>query len=162
MTLFVNTPKITDGEVEELFSAGMSLLSCKAFPAAYLCFNRIPNKDFRLLYNKALCCFMVKWHDECYRLLCEAERLLHGMDIAYETQLPEAFLRYDYDEDFPFYPIPQGIPVFGAYKQLLRLKAETAFRLHLYSEVKAISARLGGKYKCIEKLIDLKNGNNDL
>lgn len=52
MTLFVNTPKITDGEVEELFSAGMSLLSCKAFPAAYLCFNRIPNKDFRLLYNK--------------------------------------------------------------------------------------------------------------
>lgn len=27
---------------------------------------------------------------------------------------------------------------------------------------KAISARLGGKYKCIEKLIDLKNGNNDL
>ena len=162
MTLFVNTPKITDGEVEELFSAGMSLLSCKAFPAAYLCFNRIPNKDFRLLYNKALCCFMVKWHDECYRLLCEAERLLHGMDIAYETQLPEAFLRYDYDEDFPFYPIPQGIPVFGAYRQLLRLKAETAFRLHLYSEVKAISARLGGKYKCIEKLIDLKNGNNDL
>lgn len=103
-----------------------------------------------------------KWYDECYRLLCEAERLLHGMDIAYETQLPEAFLRYDYDEDFPFYPIPQGIPVFGAYRQLLRLKAETAFRLHLYSEVKAISARLGGKYKCIEKLIDLKNGNNDL
>ena len=114
------------------------------------------------MYNKALCCFMVKWYDECYRLLCEAERFLHGMDIAYETQLPEAFLRYDYDEDFPFYPIPQGIPVFGAYRQLLRLKAETAFRLHLYSEVKAISARLGGKYKCIEKLIDLKNENNDL
>lgn len=61
-----------------------------------------------------------------------------------------------------FYPIPQGIPVFGAYKQLLRLKAETAFRLHLYSEVKAISARLGGKYKHIEKLINFKNNNNDL
>ncbi|WP_304155701.1 hypothetical protein [Phocaeicola plebeius] len=82
--------------------------------------------------------------------------------IACETQLPEAFLRYDYDEAFPFYPIPQGIPEFGAYRQLLRLKAETAFRLHLYSEVKAISVRLGGKYKHIEKLIDLKNGNNDL
>lgn len=39
---------------------------------------------------------------------------------------------------------------------MLRLKAETAFRLHLYSEVKAISVRLGGKYKHIEKLIDLK------
>jgi hypothetical protein len=45
---------------------------------------------------------------------------------------------------------------------LLRLKAETAFRLHLYSEVKAISARLGGKYKHIEKLINFKNNNNDL
>lgn len=161
MTLFVNTPKITDGEVEELFSAGMSLLSCKAFPAAYLCFNRIPNKDFRLLYNKALCCFMVKWHDECYRLLCEAERLMSGGDVIRMAELPEAFLRYDYDEGHPFYPMPQGIPVSLAYRQLLRLKAETAFKLHLYSEVKAISGRLGGKYRHIEELI-LKIGNNDL
>lgn len=162
MTLFVDKQKITGKETEQLFSAGISLLLSKAYPAAYSCFNRISDEDFSVLYNKALCCFMVKWYDECYRLLCEAERLLHGMDIACETQLPEAFLRYDYDEDFPFYPIPQGIPVFGAYKQLLRLKAETAFRLHLYSEMKAISARLGGKYKHIEKLINFKNNNNDL
>ena len=122
MTLFTNTPQITGSEAEELFSAGISLLSCKAYPAAYLCFNHIPNKDFRLLYNKALCCFMVKWH----------------------------------------YPMSQGIPVSLAYRQLLRLKAETAFRLHLHSEVKTISARLGGKYKHIEKLIHKENDNDNL
>ena len=162
MTLFTNTPKISDSEAEELFSAGMSLLSCKAFPAAYLCFNRIPNKDFWLLYNKALCCFMVKWHDECYRLLCEAERLMSGGDVIRMAELPEAFLRYDYDEGHPFYPMPQGIPVSLAYRQLLRLKAETAFKLHLHSEVKAISARLGGRYKHIEKLINKGNDNDNL
>ena len=145
MTLFTNTPQITGSEAEELFSAGISLLSCKAYPAAYLCFNHIPNKDFRLLYNKALCCFMVKWHDECYRLLCEAEQLMSGGDTIRMAELPEAFLRYDYDEG-----------------HLLRLKAETAFRLHLHSEVKTISARLGGKYKHIEKLIHKENDNDNL
>ena len=29
MTLFTNTPQITGSEAEELFSAGISLLSCK-------------------------------------------------------------------------------------------------------------------------------------
>ncbi len=162
MTLFTNTPKISDSEAEELFSAGMSLLSCKAFPAAYLCFNRIPNKDFRLLYNKALCCFMVEWYDECYRLLCEAERLMSGGDVIRMAELPETFLRYDYDRGPLFYPMPQGVPESLAYRQLLRLKAETAFKLHLHSEVKAISARLGGRYKHIEKLINKGNDNDNL
>ena len=144
MTLFTNTPQITGSEAEELFSAGISLLSCKAYPAAYLCFNHIPNKDFRLLYNKALCCFM------------------SGGDTIRMAELPEAFLRYDYDEGHPYYPMPQGIPVSLAYRQLLRLKAETAFRLHLHSEVKTISARLGGKYKHIEKLIHKENDNDNL
>lgn len=162
MTLFTNTPQITGSEAEELFSAGISLLSCKAYPAAYLCFNHIPNKDFRLLYNKALCCFMVKWHDECYRLLCEAEQLMSGRNITHEAELPEAFLRYDHAEGHPFHPMPQGIPVCLAYRQLLLLKAETAFRLHLYSEVKSISACLVGKYKHIEKLINNITDNDNL
>ena len=118
MTLFTNTPQITGSEAEELFSAGISLLSCKAYPAAYLCFNHIPNKDFRLLYNKALCCFMVKWHDECYRLLCEAEQLMSGGDTIRMAELPEAFLRYDYDEGHPYYPIPKRIHETLAYRQL--------------------------------------------
>lgn len=162
MALFTNTPKITGREAELLFSAGISLLSCKAFPAAYWCFDRIPDKDFWVLYNKALCCFMVKWYDECYRLLCEAERFVSGGEVAGIATLPEAFLRYDYAEEEPFYPIPQGIPDSLAYIQLLRLKAETAFRLHLRGEVKAISVRLGGRYKHIEELINKGNDNDNL
>ena len=154
MTLFVDKQKITGKETEQLFSAGISLLLSKAYPAAYSCFNRISDEDFSVPYNKALCCFMVKWHDECYRL--------SGRNITREAELPEAFLRYDHAEGHPFHPMPQGIPVSLAYRQLLLLKAETAFRLHLYSEVKSISACLGGKYKHIEKLINNITDNDNL
>ena len=79
MTLFADKPRMTDKEVELLFSAGVSLLLGRAYPAAYSCFDRIPIKDFMLLYNKALCCFMVKWYEECHGLLCEAEHLITGI-----------------------------------------------------------------------------------
>ena len=98
MTLFVDKQKITGKETEQLFSAGISLLLSKAYPAAYSCFNRISDEDFSVPYNKALCCFMVKWHDECYRLLCESEQLMSGRNITREAELPEAFLRYDHAE----------------------------------------------------------------
>lgn len=62
MTLFVDKQKITGKETEQLFSAGISLLLSKAYPAAYSCFNRISDEDFSVLYNKALCCFMVNKH----------------------------------------------------------------------------------------------------
>ena len=112
MTQFANTPGIPKEDADKLFAAGVSSLSNKAFSSAYVCFDRIPAKDFKLLYNKALCCFMVEWYDECHRLLCEAERL-------------------------------------------------AAFKLHLYSEVKAISNRLGRKYKHIETLINTQNDNDN-
>lgn len=54
---------------------------------------------------------MVKMYDECYRLLCEAELSMSGGDVIRICELPEAFLRYDYDEGHPFYPMPHGIPV---------------------------------------------------
>lgn len=162
MAQFVDKQKETGKDTEQLFSAGISLLLSKAYPAAYSCFNQISGEDFRLSYNKALCCFMIKWYDECYRLLCEAERFIPDGGAFREAELPEAFLRYDYDEEHPFYPMPQGIPVPLAYRQLLRLKAEVAFRLHLHGEVKAISARLGGRYKHIGKLINKENENDNL
>jgi hypothetical protein len=115
MTLFVDKQKITGKETEQLFSAGISLLLSKAYPAAYSCFNRISDEDFSVLYNKALCCFMVKWYDECYRLLCESEQFMSGRNITREAELPEAFLRYDHAEGHPFHPMPQGIPVCLAY-----------------------------------------------
>ena len=160
MTLFANTPNALPEE-----EAG------KLFAAAYSCFDRLPVKDFRLLYNKALCCFMVGWYDECHRLLCEAERLV-PMNAGHGTErLPEAFLRYLHDEESPCCPMPQGTPEPLAYTRILRLKAEAAFKLHLYSEVKTISNRaafklhlysevktisnrLGRKYKHIETLIN--------
>ena len=104
MTLFVDKQKITGKETEQLFSAGISLLLSKAYPAAYSCFNRISDEDFSVLYNKALCCFMVKWYDECYRLLCESEQLMSGRNITREAELPEAFLRYDHAEGILFIP----------------------------------------------------------
>lgn len=162
MARFVNDQQTTDKEVKRLFSAGVLLLLGKAYSDAYSCFDRIHEEHFEAMYNKALCCFMVKWYDECYRLLCEAEQLMSGRNITHEAELPEAFLRYDHAEGHPFHPMPQGIPVSLAYRQLLLLKAETAFRLHLYSEVKSISACLGGKYKHIEKLINNITDNDNL
>jgi hypothetical protein len=55
--------------------------------------------------------------------------------------------------------MPQDTPIQLAYVQILRLKAEAAFRLGLHTEVKAISNRLGRKYKHIESLI--KNHDKD-
>ena len=55
---------------------------------------------------------MVKWHDECYRLLCEAEQLMSGGDTIRMAELPEAFLCYDYDEGHPYYPMPYS-GIFG-------------------------------------------------
>ena len=140
MTQFANTPGIPKEDADKLFAAGVSFLSNKAFSSAYVCFDRIPAKDFKLLYNKALCCFMVEWYDECHRLLCEAERLV-PMNAGHGTErLPEAFIHYLHDED---------------------LKAEAACKQHLYGELKAISFRLGGKYKHIETLINTQNDNDN-
>lgn len=162
MTLFANTPNTMPKEkIEKLFAAGVSFLSNKAFSSAYVCFDRLPAKDFRLLYNKALCCFMVEWYDECHRLLCEAEHLV-PMNAGHGTErLPEAFLRYLHDEESPFCPMPQGTPESLAYTQILRLKAEAASKLHLYEEVKVTGTRLGRKYKHIETLINTSNNSDD-
>ena len=162
MTLFANTPNtMPEEEVDKLFAAGVLFLSNKAFSSAYMCFDRLPVKDFKLLYNKALCCFMVGWYDECHRLLCGAERLV-PMNAGHSTErLPEAFLRYLHDDESPFCPMPQGTPESLAYIRILRLKAEASFKLHLYNEVKAISFRLGEKYKHIETLINTQNDNDN-
>ena len=163
MTLFANIQNDMSGEAaEKLFAAGVSFFGNKAFSAAYACFDRLSDKDFKLLYNKALCCFMVGWYDECYRLLCDAERLVPGNAGNGTEVLPEAFLRYLHDEESPFCPMPQGTPEPLAYMRILRLKAEAACKQHLYGEVKAISFRLGGKYKHIETTCIVKSGSSPL
>lgn len=100
MVQFAGTPNnIPMAEEEKLFAAGVSFLCSKAFPAAYACFARITHKDFCLLYNKALCCFMVGWYDECHKLLCEAEHFVSSSPLSGPERFPEAFLRYFHEED---------------------------------------------------------------
>lgn len=64
MELFVNTQRTTDKEKERLFFAGVLFLLGKAYSDAYSCFDRIQEEHFAVMYNKALCCFMVKWYDK--------------------------------------------------------------------------------------------------
>ena len=156
-----NTQKKTDRNTQTLFDAGVLYLSSGAFVSAYACFERIADKSFSLLFNKALCCFGVSWYEECYRLLCDAERLLPtGMD-PHPTGLPEIFLRWECENAQPLSPILPDIPASILITPFLRLKAETAFKLHLYEEVKKISARLGGKYKPIGEPIKPVNDDNE-
>lgn len=104
---------------------------------------------------------MVNWYDECHRLLCEAELLLPGNAGVISDRLPEAFLRYRYDVEPAYCPMPHDTPIQLAYIQILRLKADVAFKLDLHTEVKDISNRLGRKYKHIESLIINHNNNED-
>lgn len=149
-----DTRKVSDEESAQLFSAGILYLSNGAFSYAYACFERISHKDFNLLFNKALCYFGAAGYEECYRLLCDAEWLLPGGMPSCPAELSDALLCWEYDSNPLLCPMPQqGMLPSVAVVQLLRLKAETAFKLRLYGEVKSISARLGGKYKHINELI---------
>ena len=44
MTLFADKPRMTDKEVELLFSAGVSLLLGRAYPAAYFALTVSPSR----------------------------------------------------------------------------------------------------------------------
>ena len=54
MTQFANTPGIPKEDADKLFAAGVSFLSNNAFSSAFVCFDPIPAKDFKLIFNKAL------------------------------------------------------------------------------------------------------------
>ena len=95
MTLFVDKQKITGKETEQLFSAGISLLLSKAYPAAYSCFNRISDEDFSVLYNKALCCFIR--NTDCF--------------VSRNSLCPEEILpvKQSYPKHFSVMTMPKGI-----------------------------------------------------
>lgn len=152
--------KLPEVGIKELFDAGISYMRCGEYAFAYSCFCMVEKADLYILYNKALCCFMVSWFEECYALLKDAERQLpYGTDC-YQRELPEIFRRWEYENSLALCPMPNGIPISLTTTQVLRLKAEAAFKLQLYSEVKSISARLRGKYKHINELLKhIDNGN---
>lgn len=156
------TPRTVGAESERLFAAGITYISCEAWTLAYDCFARCVRGDAPMRYNQALCCFMVGWYEECCRLLGEAERLLDnksgemfcpGVPSAPLRQHPEAFCRWDADSGLPRCPLLPETPRDDALMLILRLRAETAFRLGCREEVRIIAARLGHRYKHLENLL---------
>lgn len=145
-------PRLSPEEEKCLFDAGISYLSNGAPEAAYYCLDRIIAPDLPQLFNKALCCYLSGWYEECHRLLGEAELYLPTVPFRQEA-LPSPLSANACNDHLHLCPMPRGILQELARTQLLRLKAETAFRLQLYGEVKAIAASLQKPYQHIEKLI---------
>lgn len=137
---------------KSLCDAGLSYLTNGAPEAAYACFDGIAQPGVHILFNKALCCYRSGWYEESYRLLGEAERYLPAVPSRGEA-LPPQLSENACNDRLHLCPMPEGVPQPLARTQLLRLKAETAFRLQLYGEVKAIAASLQKPYRHIEELI---------
>lgn len=156
MGLLDKRAKAVGDEAARLFEAGVSWLCCGAFSLGYACFDRLADDDLRVIYNKAVCCFGAADYERCYSLLCEADGLLPVSPCA-APALPRKLLDWEHESDLPLCPM-LVVPFSPETEALfLRLKAETAFRLRRYGEVKAIAARLGGRYRHIDRLITLIN-----
>lgn len=162
MGLLCGAPPTAGADSGRLFAAGVTYISCGAWPLAYDCFTRSTREDAPTRYNLALCCFHVGWHEESYRLLAESERLLDiqsaeisgpGVTSAPRRQLPEAFRRWDTDGELPRCPLLPETPRDDALTLILRLRAEAAFRLGRCEEMRTIAARLGHRYEHLENLL---------
>ena len=162
MGLLGGAPPTAGADSGRLFAAGVTCICCETWSLAYDCFARSTREDAPTRYNLALCCFHVGWYEESYRLLAEAERLLDdkpgkgsglGIPSMPRLQLPEAFRRWDADSELPRCPLLPETPRDDALTLILRLRAEAAFRLKRYEEVRTIAARLGLRYEHLENLL---------
>ena len=72
---------------------------------------------------------------------------------ALSRQLPEARRRWEAATELPRCPLLPETPRDDALTLILRLRAEAAFRLKRYEEVRTIAARLGLRYKHLENLL---------
>lgn len=162
MGLMGGVPPTAGTDSERLFAAGALYLCCEAWALACDCFERTAREDAPTCYNRALCCFQVEWYEESYRLLAEAERLLDdkpgegsgpGTTSLPRRQSPEAFRRWDATSELPCCPLLPETPHDDALTLILRLRAEAAFHLGRYEEVRTIATRLGHRYKHLENLL---------
>ena len=105
---------------------------------------------------------MIGWYEESYRRLAEAERLLDdklgkgscpGVPSMSRRQPPEAFRRWDAASELPRCPLLPETPRDDALTLILRLRAEAAFHLDRYEDVRTIAARFGHRYKHLENLL---------
>lgn len=147
-----NRQRIPDAERARLTRAGNAYMQSGEYPLAYYCLKRSGRTDMSVLYNMALCCFHVRWHEECLSLLRDVERLLPVSTASLSGHLPPPLLRWEHEESPFLCPMPEDAPPETATIQVLRLKAESAAHLALANEVKAIASRLGGKYRHIQEL----------
>ena len=162
MGLMGGAPPTAGADSERLFTAGVTYICCGAWPLAYDCFERSAHEDAPTLFNQALCCFMIGWYEESYRRLGEAERLLDGIageglctgiPSALRRQPPETFRRWEADTELPRCPLLPETPHDDALTLILRLRAEAAFHLDRYEDVRTIAARFGHRYKHLENLL---------
>ena len=68
-------------------------------------------------------------------------------------QPPETFRRWDADSELPRCPLLPETPHDDALTLILRLRAEAAFHLDRYEDVRTIAARFGHRYKHLENLL---------
>ena len=162
MGLMGGAPLTTGQDSERLFAAGVTYICCGAWPLAYDCFARSTQEDAPTRYNLALCCFHVGWYEESHRLLAEAERLLDdkpgkgsclGVPSMSRRQPPEAFRRWETTSEVSRCPLLPEMTRDDALVLILRLRAETVFRLGRYEELRTIATRLGHQYELIENLL---------
>lgn len=162
MRLLGGAPPTAGADSGRLFAAGVTYICCRAWTLAYDCFIRSAREDAPTRYNLALCCFHVEWYEESYRLVAEAERLLDdksgkgsglGIPSMSRRQPSKAFRHWDAASELPHSPLLPETPRDDVLTLILRLRAETAFRLGRYEEVRTIAARLGHRYKHLETLL---------
>lgn len=167
MANFHNTvpPKCLAGlssdQKKRLFEAGCLYLLGKESTFAYLCFEEISERTVEVLFNKALCCYLVEWYEECYNLLQEAESLLSIKSISQQVHIPNSFDRCTKQDDLHLCPMPLDAPQAVITMQVLYLKADVAFHLRLFEEVRRIIGIFQKPCCRINNLLDkIKDDNN--
>ena len=145
-----NTPP---AEVDKFFDAGIAYMQSGEYAFAYYCFDRTGKTDIQTLYNKALRCHYIGWLSECRILLKEMERLFPSGIDGRLRELPETFVRWEKERTSALCPMPHEAPLPVAAIQMLLLKAENAYGMQLYGEVRNVAACLGGEYRRIDELL---------
>ena len=158
--LLDNKRNVPQADTEKLFNAGISYMQNGEYAFAFYCFDRMGKSDIYTLYNKALCCHCIDWFSECHNILNEADKLLPSGTDRRLLELPGKFMHWEHELCTPPCPMPTGTPLQVTAIQILILKAENAYKLQLYGEVRNIAARLGGRYKRIYELIKMINDDN--
>lgn len=162
MPNFIKTPGETSatGETEKdrLFQAGCLYWLGGSVGAAYDCFRQITPHSVSSLFNMALCCYRAEFYTEAFQILAEAEQL-SAVGSGWEKKsgndaLAEKLYTAEYTLDSHRAPMPP-VPVNNRYawKQVLRLKADAAYHLKMYEEIRRIASLLGGHYRQINQLL---------